>query len=244
MATPAQILSNRANALHSTGPVTSAGKSRCSRNAITSGLFSKTDYVAIGESEIYEEFCAAYQTDLLPAGAIEHTLAAEIVHAAWRLRRCSDLESAGDPTDAPQYDKLQSSIERARSSALRVFHRCLNELRLLQTERHMRDKLAGPDGQIPALGVASCRDITSFGRPTMSSMEAALEQYLAVPSGVFAKRSQSAPESIQSEITKQSQSAGSTEATTARSAPCTCGSGLKFKRCCGRNAAPVLSRAA
>jgi uncharacterized protein YecA (UPF0149 family) len=29
-----------------------------------------------------------------------------------------------------------------------------------------------------------------------------------------------------------------------RSAPCPCGSGAKYKRCCGHLAAPVLNRAA
>jgi uncharacterized protein YecA (UPF0149 family) len=29
-----------------------------------------------------------------------------------------------------------------------------------------------------------------------------------------------------------------------RSAPCPCGSGAKYKRCCGTTAAPVLNRAA
>jgi SEC-C motif len=29
-----------------------------------------------------------------------------------------------------------------------------------------------------------------------------------------------------------------------RNAPCRCGSGAKYKRCCGKNAAPVLGRAA
>ena len=31
------------------------------------------------------------------------------------------------------------------------------------------------------------------------------------------------------------------EPATARNAPCPCGSGLKYKRCCGRNAPPRLS---
>ena len=240
MATQAQILANRANAHQSTGPATSEGKSRCSRNAITSGLFSKTDYISHDESEIYAEFCDAYAADIRPMGAIEHTLAAEIIHAAWRLRRCSELESAGDPTDAPTFEKLQNSIERARSSALRIFHRSLSELRRLQTERHMRDKLAGPAGDAPELGVASCKAVESFLRPTESSMEAALQQYLAVPPGVFTKQTQFERESGHAAHEPRIEQAS----LIARSAPCSCGSGLKYKRCCGKDAPPVLSRAA
>jgi uncharacterized protein YecA (UPF0149 family) len=32
--------------------------------------------------------------------------------------------------------------------------------------------------------------------------------------------------------------------TTPRNAPCPCGSGNKYKRCCGKDAPPVLNRAA
>ena len=246
MATAAQIFANRSNALESTGPVTSDGKIRCSRNAITSGLFSKTDYIAHDESEIYAEFCAAYETDLVPQGAIEHTLAAEIVHAAWRLRRCSEMEEQSDPGDALRFEKLQTSIERARSAAHRVFQRSLNELRRVQTERRMRDKLAAATGSVQQLGVASCKEVDAFRRPTAASMEAELQQFLAIPrQSIFAKRSQFSREPAQSEITKQTRSAPAPPTqTVSRSAPCTCGSGLKYKRCCGKDAPPVLYRAA
>ena len=39
MSTAAQLTANRSNAQASTGPATSEGKSRVSRNALTSGLF-------------------------------------------------------------------------------------------------------------------------------------------------------------------------------------------------------------
>ena len=245
MSSSAQTLANRANAQHSTGPVTSEGKSRCSRNAITSGLFSKTDYVSQDESEIYAEFCSAYEADLLPHGAIEHTLAAEIVHAAWRLRRCSELEETSNPAEAAAYEKLQTSIERARSAAHRVFQRSLNELRRTQTERLMREKLAGGTGAKQELGVASCKEIEAFLKPTAASMEAAFEQLLAVPRRRdFAKQTQSLENTPPPQITKQSQSAAETPSLIARSAPCPCGSGLKYKRCCGKNAPAVHHLAA
>jgi hypothetical protein len=182
MATQSQLIANRSNALASTGPVTAEGKSRVSRNAITSGLFSAADFVLPAEREIYVEFCAAYEADLSPTGAIEHTLAAEIIHAAWRLRRCSTIEAALAESDP----RTQLSVDRARSSAFRIYTRSLTELRKIQAER---------------------------------------------------KRTTPA-------ITKQTQSAPAPAATpialTPRGAPCTCGSGIKFKRCCGKDAPPVL----
>ncbi|MDP9054572.1 MAG: hypothetical protein M3N93_09770, partial [Acidobacteriota bacterium] len=70
MATEAQLLANRENAAASTGPVTPQGKSRVSRNAVTSGLFSATGFLQPDERDIYSEFRAAYEADLAPAGAI------------------------------------------------------------------------------------------------------------------------------------------------------------------------------
>src|SRR5579863_4711855 len=102
MSTDAQIAANRNNAQSSRGPVTAAGKARVSRNALTHGLYSSGDFVLPEEHDFYAEFCAGFQTDLAPEGAIEHSLSAEIVHAAWRLRRCSAIEAAMTPLGADE----------------------------------------------------------------------------------------------------------------------------------------------
>ncbi len=94
MATEAQIAANRRNAQSSTGPRTVEGKARVSRNAAIFGIYSTGDVVRPEEEPIYQLFCDGFQQDLAPAGAMETTLAAEIIHAAWRLRRCAEAESA------------------------------------------------------------------------------------------------------------------------------------------------------
>src|SRR5579863_419667 len=142
MATEAQIAANRINAQSSTGPNTAAGQARASRNAVSSGLYSRGDFVLPGEETVYAEFCAGYQTDLEPEGAIEQTLSAEIIHAAWRLRRCSAV-AAGmtgslDPMVDPAAAQTQQAVDRARNDALRTFQRALSELRRLRTERQFR----------------------------------------------------------------------------------------------------------
>jgi hypothetical protein len=98
MATDAQIGANRMNAQASTGAVMADGKSRVSRNALTFGPYSSGDFVRPEEErDQYSEFCTGFQTDLAPEGAIEQTLTAEIIHAAWRLRRCSVIEGGMKP---------------------------------------------------------------------------------------------------------------------------------------------------
>src|SRR5579884_1142723 len=135
MATTAQILANRLNAELAHGPVTVAGKVRVSQNATSFGLFSVANFVRPEEQDIFNQFESGYLAELTPATSLEQTLAREIIHAAWRLRRCASLEVAPPEnlTDE-ELDRLQISIDRARSAAQRTFHRSLKELRRLQTE--------------------------------------------------------------------------------------------------------------
>jgi hypothetical protein len=246
MATAAQIIANRANAQSSTGPVTAEGKFRASHNAVTSGLFSKGDFVRPGEEDAYAAFCASYEIDLAPAGAIEHTLAAEIIHAAWRLRRCSAIEAEADEQSL---EKNQQSVERARAAAHRAFHRSVSELRRLQTERHIRGKVANDD--IEPLGLASSREIAAAGEPPPASDEEIFRQLLRLPprrteitkETQITKQSQIIPEDCTTDFAKQSQSEPAQAPQIARGARCPCGSGVKYKRCCGKDAPPVLNNA-
>src|SRR4051812_41874724 len=117
MSSAAQALANRANAQASTGPVTEEGKARSSRNATTLGLFSTTAFVAPHERETYKEFCAAWNMKLSPTGAIEKTIAGEVIHAAWRLERCRNIEASMHVEDQAELDRVQASIDRARATA-------------------------------------------------------------------------------------------------------------------------------
>ncbi len=192
MSTAAQILANRQNAERSHGPVTAEGRARVSQNAAKFGLFSVANFVRPEERDIFNEFESGYFAELAPSSPLEETLAREIIHAAWRLRRCADLEIAPpeDLTDE-EVDRLQISIDRARAAAQRTFHRSLKELRRLQAERLY---------------------------------------------ATFA-----AANTVPQVSTKQTQSEPVKSATIPRSAPCPCKSGQKYKRCCGKNAAPLLT---
>src|SRR5579883_2733872 len=214
MSSTAQILANRQNAELSAGPVTAAGRASVSQNATEAhrqplgrplcaakkepGLFSVANFVRPEEQDIFKEFESGYLAELSPVTPLENTLAREIIHAAWRLRRCADLEIAPPEhlTD-DELDRLQLSIDRARSAAQRTLHRSLKELRNLQnkpnlpiTRTNESDKVAQalPPVQVPNAGQS----------PSSQRL---------IPRG----------------------------------APCPCKSGQKYKRCCGRNAPPVLT---
>ncbi len=233
MATEAQLAANRRNAQSSTGPRTEAGKSRASRNAVTFGIYSAGDYVRPEDSDVYPLFCESFQKSLRPKGALEQTLAAEIIHAAWRLRRCSTLESELqnepmlDSADAPTH----RTIDRARAEAQRQMLRATAELRRLQTDRQLRVECLHPDFDLTKLGgLASIKDMQSTlaikqkldGADTMAQIIRATAPPRPIPA-----------------VTKQTQSAA-----IPRGAPCPCGSGQKYKRCCGQSAPAILQTAA
>jgi hypothetical protein len=221
MATTAQLLANRQNAERSHGPVTAEGRARVSQNATKFGLFSVANFVRPDERDIFNEFEAGYVAELAPDSSLEQTLAREIIHAAWRLRRCANLEVAPpqDLTDE-ELDRLQLSIDRARSAAQRTFHRSLKELRRLQAERLCAKFVASPQGG------TLCN---APGRPEPSAMRhSSTSDFL---------------DSCLLPSAKQSQSEPAKTPLIPRSAPCPCKSGQKYKRCCGRNAPPVLTAA-
>ena len=216
MSSTAQILANRQNAEKSTGPVTATGRARVSQNATKLGLFSVANFVQPEEQDIFKDFESGYLTELSPASPLEQTLAREIVHSAWRLRRCASLEVAPPEnlTDE-ELDRLQISIDRARSAAQRTFHRSLKELRRLQSE-HLAPA-AVMIQQAMAADALLLKDLEDRKRQ--------FETEKAAPQD-FAKQSQCQPAKV---------------AGIPRSAPCPCKSGQKYKRCCGKNAPPVLS---
>jgi hypothetical protein len=193
MTTPAQIAANQLNAQASTGPRTEEGKATSSRNAIKMGLFSG-DFVRPAEQSLHEELNTTILRELAPVGILELNLAAEIRRAMWRLRRCGEVEASlldslnyrpDGPIDDPMeaWDKIiehkQKFVDRARSQAHRLLHKCTAELRRLQTERQFRQlslsetearAYALADHKVVIRGIQALRSVrgteTSFAKRT------------------------------------------------------------------------------
>jgi hypothetical protein len=125
--------------LKSTGPRTPEGKSRSSRDAVSSGLFSKRDFVRPEETAEHTEIRDTLWAELHPATLLEKIQTAEIVSATWRLRRCAALgealESAIDPEPAADSERAQKSIDHARIQAHGLILRATAELRRLRKDR-------------------------------------------------------------------------------------------------------------
>jgi hypothetical protein len=258
MATEAQTTTNRRNAESSTGPRTKEGKSRSSRNAVTFGIYSAADFVLPEDNGLYHHFCENFQKELNPEGPFERTLTAEIVHAAWRLRRCSVIESNMppgetqlDPMVEPAFAHAQETVDRARAQSHRNLHRATAELRRLQTERQVRVECLPKDFETTHLGgLASIKDLEPIlaldlrRKLLKHKLEGTdtLEAIMRLTNPPVAP-APAEPVSEAPPATKRTQSAPPVPTPIARSQPCPCGSGAKYKRCCGRNA-PGLSKVA
>ncbi len=133
MATTAQIVANRANAQHSTGPRTDEGKARSAANSITHGFYSKAFIVRPDEQADFDDMLADLTNALQPKAidALAAELFAQVVHASWNLHRLRILESKvyaehEDPfEDEASIRKLEliarhrARYERTRQSALK-----------------------------------------------------------------------------------------------------------------------------
>jgi hypothetical protein len=89
-----QIAANRANAQHSTGPKTAAGKAAVRLNPCRHGLFAGDVVLPEENAEEFEELWNQTRANLSPEGPIEEFLADRIVSAMWRRRRLERAETA------------------------------------------------------------------------------------------------------------------------------------------------------
>jgi hypothetical protein len=91
---PSQLTANRANAQHSTGPTSEAGKHAVSQNSLRHGLSGRTHAALPGEHEAYQRHCQSIIEALAPVGVIETALAQDIAASRWRLARAHAMENA------------------------------------------------------------------------------------------------------------------------------------------------------
>ena len=215
MSTEAQLEANRQNAQFSTGPRTESGKSASSRNAITLGLYTRQDYVKPEEHDIYRGFCERMILELNPDTLLEETLVAEITGASWRLRRCSAVEAELADRD-PMLDESKERAIRSLERA-RATASSLLHRGINQLRRLQTDRLK-PKSEAQAEAEAEAEAM------------AEIEAFCAPPKLASICKPQGPPAQAARQIP--------------RSAPCPCGSREKYKRCCGKNAPPVLGRAA
>src|SRR6266478_2226420 len=88
----ARTARNRANAAHSTGPKTEAGKKRSSLNAYRHGLTSQTIILPAEDLVAYQDVTDTFFKDYKPVGTLEKQLVQSLADTSWRLNRVAALE--------------------------------------------------------------------------------------------------------------------------------------------------------
>jgi hypothetical protein len=88
----ARTARNRANAAHSTGPKTAAGKKRSSLNAYRHGLTGQTIILPAEDLDAYTAFTRTFFDDFKPVGIREKQLVRSLADTSWRLNRAAALE--------------------------------------------------------------------------------------------------------------------------------------------------------
>lgn len=134
MSSAAQILANRQNSQHSTGPVTDAGKARSSQNSFRHGLAS-SQIVIPGESESeYEALLAGLTADHKPQSVTESILVYKMATHHWLSLRAIAMQAreAANPESTP---RAVNVLVRYQTANERGFWKSFDTLRKLQKER-------------------------------------------------------------------------------------------------------------
>ncbi len=143
MSSQAKQDANRANAQHSTGPTSPAGKATSSRNAVGHGLSAQPNILFASDTEAQNNFAQHIQKlrkDCLPVGTLEEETFRRYAFATFQINRAQALELQAQDrwTNEPNNDKWFSQMERfIKLGALqeRRADKALNELRKLQRDR-------------------------------------------------------------------------------------------------------------
>src|SRR6266481_310821 len=151
----ARIARNRANASHSTGPKTEAGKKRSSLNAYRHGLTGQTIILPAEDLDAYQDFTDTFFKDYKPVGTLEKQLVQSLADTSWRLNRVAALEhnliglgfdehSDSITTEHPEAHVIEAMREQSRPLAVlglhtarlsRHFEKTLKQLKDAQKER-------------------------------------------------------------------------------------------------------------
>ena len=144
---------NRANATHSTGPRTEAGKQRSSQNALRHGLTAATVVLPSEDPAQYEAHRRQFFDEYQPATPTETQLVQELVDTSWRLNRIPLLEAGliaraeNPPNEQARIDfdivdahRLIAGINLQGARLSRQFQKTLDKLRDIQEDRRERER--------------------------------------------------------------------------------------------------------
>ncbi len=147
-----RTISSRANGALSKGPITPAGKSRSSKNAIRHGLMAKCVVLDSESREGFDSSHSEFVARFVPADGVELGLVEEMLSAFWRQRRTWAIETrimngaiATQPLDQDELTRIADGftsiaaqpplelIHRYETRLHRIFQRALANLILMRS---------------------------------------------------------------------------------------------------------------
>jgi hypothetical protein len=146
MSTPAQAAANLANAQHSTGPITEAGKAGSSQNALKHGLTAKTVLLPGEDEAAYAQMCEGMLASFAPANTPEKELVQLLCDTQWRLQRCGRIEAgilSADVLDFKALDIMsrhESRLKKQYSNTLKET-RAMIDTRLTRRQAEMKQAM-------------------------------------------------------------------------------------------------------
>jgi hypothetical protein len=146
-----KITANRANASHSTGPRSSAGKAKSRLNALKHGLRSEQIVIPGEDPRAFDAECAAWSADWQPRSHTRAILVERAAVTSWRLRRCVRIEGTRlrqmslnnlDAFDDAVGKRVLGSVNRLRTEPAQAVAELLNDAQGITTLIDLWNELA------------------------------------------------------------------------------------------------------
>ena len=148
MATQAQILANRENSKHSTGPVSAQGKAVSSQNHKSHGFCATDPVLPTEDRNEFNALLDEFKSEWNPETPHQEFLVSQMAGARWKLARLErtevDMLSGLDSLEKAFTDKEAAAafakLERYRVNLERTYHRSLREFRASQKEQREQNE--------------------------------------------------------------------------------------------------------
>jgi hypothetical protein len=140
----AQREANRANAQHSTGPRTDAGRAKVSVNAVRTALTGCIVLLPSDNAELYRAHIIEFADEFKPVGLLERHLVQSLADLHWRLNRIPGLEHAIYTKGRVQFEDMYPNLPNAERIQLieleisEVYEKQLRNLRLHESRLSRR----------------------------------------------------------------------------------------------------------
>ena len=188
----------------------------------------------VGDRAEFLALAAEAQAQLRPEGFLELHFAAEIFRDTWRLNIMATVDES---TFSEDFLETRSKYRDRLNTAVR---RNTQELRRLQTDRILNERW---NLALPA--PASAKDVLRFEKAKpIRSENNEIRKDEPIPATVPPSINEAETRlhaQIEAEERRELAEFAQRTNVIPRNAPCPCKSGEKYKRCCGKQAPPVLN---